>query len=255
MMRTAAGTLTVNASNLDFRFTVPIVAKPGRGVPFTYGLTYNSDAAATIGAYPPFSNAGWLASGTASGGTIYYQTEYDTCTYYNPYNHQGTQHEYEVFTDWTYYDITGTPHYFEARTNTSTLCETANPTATAESSDGWKITISNYTSAEVLGPNGWQFGGAHGATEDTNGNYVTATTDTTGTAMLATTSATNCVNPVNGVTYPSCTEFTVPSPGSGTVTWTEYFGNVPASLVCSGVTEYSTTLGLPEYVVMPDQFT
>lgn len=253
LVQTAARTLTVNAANLDFHFTVPIVAKPGRGVPFTYALTYNSDTANTIGAVPVI--AGWMATGTASGGMVNYNTSFRWCTYYNPYNHQGQQIEYVVYSGFQYVDVSGTTHFFpSAQTNTGNPCETANPSATAESAHGWKIIVTNDTSAEVIGPNGWQFLGPKGPTEDTNGNYVTATTDTTGTTMLSASNLTNCVNPVNGQTYPNCTEYTVPSPASGTVIWTEYFANVSASLVCSGVTEYSKTISVPEFVVMPDTF-
>ncbi len=273
MVTTGAKTLAVNAANLNFSFHIPIVSKPGRGVPFTFGLNYNSDIYGIFNSqFLPLGNTdtmgpnpgqgavsgpywGWLSSGTASGGYLADDTKQGSCVYtYYYYGGSGQVTEYySIYTDYRYYDENGTEHNFPGQTNSGNDCETAQNNLTVESAHGWQLKIAS-GAAEVIGPNGWQYLGANGPTEDTNGNYVTGTSDTTGTTMLSGSSSTNCYNPIDGNTYPNCTTFSIPSPGSGTVSWTEYYQNFSvASDSCSGENQYSGTASLlPVYIVLPE---
>jgi hypothetical protein len=53
---------TVNNGNLNVYFQIPIVNKAGRGVPFTYTLTYSSSVWYNVAdSWGPVSNWGWTA--------------------------------------------------------------------------------------------------------------------------------------------------------------------------------------------------
>ena len=52
---------TVNNGNLNVHFEIPIINKAGRGLPFTYTLTYDSSVWYPYGAWTPVNNWGWSA--------------------------------------------------------------------------------------------------------------------------------------------------------------------------------------------------
>jgi hypothetical protein len=53
---------TVNNGNLNVYFPIPIINKAGRGVPFTYTLTYSSSVWSPAGdVWTPVPNWGWTA--------------------------------------------------------------------------------------------------------------------------------------------------------------------------------------------------
>lgn len=53
---------TVNNGNLNVHFEIPIINKAGRGLPFTYTLTYDSSVWYPYGAWTPVNNWGWSAA-------------------------------------------------------------------------------------------------------------------------------------------------------------------------------------------------
>jgi hypothetical protein len=69
----------INLANLNAHFTVPILGKPGRGMPFDLNLTYdsalwNSVTSGSTVSWQPTSNFGWDGSEIRIGHISYSQT-------------------------------------------------------------------------------------------------------------------------------------------------------------------------------------
>src|SRR5438876_1710984 len=67
----------VNNANLNVHLPIPVISKAGRGLPFTYTLTYDSTVWSQYWSsgsyYWNYSNSGWAGISEASTGYISYQ--------------------------------------------------------------------------------------------------------------------------------------------------------------------------------------
>jgi hypothetical protein len=109
---------TVNLGNLNVQFSIPVLHKPGRGLPFNFDLTYDStywQAAPVNGqlkwvAAPPDSNenagGGWRGSALKLGQLTYESGYFINC----PYN--GSSYPCLKYYNFAYVDGFGTAHPF-----------------------------------------------------------------------------------------------------------------------------------------------
>ena len=104
---------TMNLGNLNVHLTLPIVHKPGRGLPFDYDLTYDSTIwTPTFLGYAyqwkPDTNWGWTVASSGVGYITHNTTVSVACA-----DSFGT-HAYVVREDtWVYWDGSHTRHPFD----------------------------------------------------------------------------------------------------------------------------------------------
>ena len=70
---------TVNNASLDIHFSIPVVSKSGRGIPFAYALTYDSLiwTHRVGGGWIPATGWGWQQTGAGITGLLgYVQKQY-----------------------------------------------------------------------------------------------------------------------------------------------------------------------------------
>ncbi len=182
---------TVNLGNLNVHFTIPILHKAGRGIPFSFDLTYDSSVwkqvlvGATEQWTPVFANWGWNQRGR--GGKITFSVGTSDCQYYVSYTGEWyTAYTQYFYNNWIYTDDAGVPHTLDAGTTTNwsggtvpgTNCASAPvtvSTASGSTYDGYTISITNYTHGVVTSPGGMKVDSYGGTTfTDTNGNKITS---------------------------------------------------------------------------------
>ena len=261
---------TVNNANLNVHFAIPIVNKAGRGMPFTYTLTYDSSIWSPVNStgsavWTPVgqtatmpTNWGWRGITEGQAGYISYRGVSVRCGY-----GVGQYTYYTLYGYWTYHDAWGTPHMFNiATTPGSALCgvsPVSSGTAAATDGSGYTMSVTNYTSAVVHSrsgdliqvPKNTSTGAA--SVTDPNGNQISASVasnTTTFTDTLGTTPLT-VIAPGGG----SNTTYTYTGPNGSaayTVKYTSY--TVRTNFGCPSVTEYGATqqylvseIDLPDY--------
>ena len=101
---------SVNLGNLDVQFSVPIIQKAGRGMNFTYALSYDSSVwtPATVNGvkqWQPAFNWGWTAQSVAPTGYLTYSIFHQNCDDLS--GHQSTEYR-----GWSYHDQFGIVHTF-----------------------------------------------------------------------------------------------------------------------------------------------
>jgi hypothetical protein len=107
----------VNLGNLNVHFAIPILHKAGRGLPFTYDLTYDNSIW-----YPVTSNGvtswksvggwGWHGLGPVVGSYVTYSVTYEhgSC-----YNGNLVYFDHWTYGDFVYHDTLGASHTFGIR--------------------------------------------------------------------------------------------------------------------------------------------
>jgi YD repeat-containing protein len=249
---------TVNNANLNVHFAIPIVNKAGRGMPFTYTLSYDSAVWYPLnGVWTPVANWGWRGVTEVATGYLSHSTSQRHCIDPNT----GFLAFYNLYGNWTYHDSFGIAHRSAIVTSdNSPICGVnfGQQSGVALDDSGYTIAatgplgrVSSRSGDAVNAPSGPT---GSGSVTDSNGNTLSANpsggttnfTDTLGLTALA----------VTGVA-PNPTTFTYTGPnGSATYTvkYTSY--NVQTNFGCSspGVTEYGAT---QQYLVseidLPDQ--
>lgn len=266
----------VNNANLNIHYTIPVMQKAGRGIPFVYDLGYDSSIWQPV---PSGSTKVWLpasAWGWSSGIAAVEQYVLYTLTYTS--GNCGTQGHYQKWTygNFIYFDITGTSHtfpgnpvawYYSISGGILGLqgCPSpgaSNPSGSTLQIDGFTMKLSaagagfiSLNSLEYL--DGTTFlvplvtspPGSTGNTRitDRNGNYISSSngvyTDTLGATALT-------VAEVNGTTQLT---YTPPSgqPDGYTIYYSTY--TVMTNFQCNGVSEFGpTSESLVSEITLPD---
>jgi RHS repeat-associated protein len=256
---------TVNNANLNVHFTIPIINKAGRGMPFSYALRYDSSVWQRFGGgwspqlgYP-YNNWGWGGKAEVSTGYIQYGTSQGSCfifpemVYYTIYSGgvyidpQGTAHSFSLIVSPGGNGCSGAPPYSAQGTVTDgsgyTITLWAAPMAQVTTPSGTVISppvmpdpISGQTT--ITDPNGNQILGSYSTTTSTF-------TDTLGDTVLTITDA---GSPLTTRTY----TYTAPS---GSVNMVEKYTplNIKTNFGCSGITEYSASnVPLVSEIDLPD---
>jgi RHS repeat-associated protein len=257
----------VNLSSLNVHFVVPIINKQGRGISFTYNLSYDTSVwyPLTTGStqvWTPANNWGWNVQTEPATGYVSFTWTETTCT--PPPGLRVTA------TNFVYHDMFGGSHAFVGSTTTETgSCGIVDTPLKAVAIDDSGYTISalgtgpatiTSRSGKLFEPPTGTSSGA-GTFTDTNGNQITVNNtgqffDTLSSTTPALTIAGTAPNPVT-MTY------TAPSGGSSAfkIKYTSY--NVQTDFGCTGTTEYSATnvpfiseIDLPDVAINPsDKYT
>lgn len=251
----------INLANLNVHLSIPIINKAGRGLPFSYALSYNS---ATW--YPVSSNgsASWYSNNTFNwgwgswdapviGNLGYQVTATGYCYDYHQYPPQKTG-SYEDFGHWIYYDQMGTPHPFSPSTMviwTTGTCPSGpaqNLSISGTTNDGsgdrlsatgvsngvasWTVTEGNGTTVNVNYSTGVE------TMTDRNGNQISASLGTGGN-MVFTDTLGQQVLTTPGPLPPNPAVYTYTGP-SGNVSYTVKYTTqtVRTNFGCSGISEF-----------------
>jgi RHS repeat-associated protein len=253
----------INLGNLNAHITVPVLNKAGRGIPFTYNLTYDSSVWYPVGSsgsqpWTPVYNWGWSGQTQANTGYLNASTSTVVCSYIR----EGTL---EIPNGWkfteygfVYYDPWGVPHPFTGTAiEYSSTCSGTNSGVNSLAADGSGYTLSGAFGTLVLTAKSgkvikapFQTGTGVASFTDRNGNEISVNSSGVFTDTLGTTALT-----VAGVA-PSNTTFTYTAPSganaSYTMKYTSY--NVLTNFGCSGIAEYSATgVSLVSEIDLPDQ--
>ena len=273
---------TVDLANLDVHFAIPVFSRPGRGIPLSYSLGYDSliwTPGSSNGqpAWVPANNWGWRAVTEAATGyvTYNYYNSLTTCYYYIHEGNQEIKVPGSVTTTWSdfvYHDPNGGLHAYpfsDAVVVVYNLGGTGNncpatsytnlPATAAPDNSGYILTVTITSGSPVATVNARggltiqvppipQATGA-GSITDANGNQISISssgviTDTLGTALTVT------GTPSSGtVTY----TYTAPSGNSASVTVTYGNYNIQTCFE-TGINEYSspTTVPLVDRISYPD---
>lgn len=274
----------VNLGNLNVGFSIPIIGKPGRGIPFNFGLAYNSSVWM-------ISNSGghntWAPATTTWGwqGTEGVLTPYVTYSAYgfNEYCGPNNQVPYQeiALNTFAYYDQWGGRHPLGISgsiienspgpsnfSNCPANSSWAGASSTTADGSGYTVIVPSLpsgvtatvttTSGNTLTVPVTEYGQQPSQTsytlQDANGNQLSYNvannqgqfTDTTGNNVLT----------IKG-TAPSPVTYTYPTPGgTGTAAYTVNHANynIKTNFGCSGIGEYTSTGTVPlvSSVALPD---
>lgn len=244
----------INLANLNSHINVPVSNKPGRGMPFTYNLSYDTSVWYPVGSsgsqtWTPVYNWGWRGQTEASTGYVSSTGGSAACSW-----SRGFPNGWHVwFTNFVYHDPWGVPHSFAGSTNTySPDCDTPNNTISATATDGSGYSINGGTITAKNGNNVTPPAGSGGGAAtfiDRNGNKITVDNSGVFTDTLGTTALT-----VSG-TAPSPTTFTYVAPSGANAAYTMKYTSytVQTNFGCSGITEYGATANnLVSEIDLPD---
>jgi RHS repeat-associated protein len=250
---------TINVGNLNIHFSIPVLNKAGRGLPFYYNLSFDSSVwyPVTVGgteAWVLVQGNGWRADTEIATGYVSYSQIVATrgaCTTVNNIN-------------FVYHDTFGVSHPFVGDENetipsgagTCTILQPPNAlTATAKDGSGYTLNVVGMSEATLTSASGKQISppvlygiGSANAT-DSNGNQISVNgsgqfTDTTGNVVLS----------VAG-SAPSPHTFTYKDTSGNpqAVTMTYETKTVQTAFGCSGIGEYGpTSTSLVHTISFPD---
>jgi RHS repeat-associated protein len=249
---------TVNNANLNVHFAIPVINKAGRGMPFSYILTYDSSVWSPMSSsgsavWTPVgqtstmsTNWGWRGVTEGQPGYVSYKAMSVRCGY-----GVGQYSYYTIYAGWTYHDAWGTPHTFPIiTTHGSVPCEVpgvSSDTKVALDGSGYTMAVTSYTVPTVYTRSGKTIhvpvntATGPGSITDPNSNQISASVasnTTTFTDTLGMTALT--VNAPGGGTS---TTYTYTGPTGNPVSYTVNYTSktVQTNFGCSQVTEYGAT--------------
>ncbi len=238
------GPEVINLGNLNVHYSSPVFGRPGRGIPFSYALAYDSSVWKIAGsAWIPASTTWGLTRDTAAAVGYVQVTVNQYCTGIDP----GPRY---VFTN--YIDAAGTSHPVYASAEVATDCHAAT-TQAVQLTDGSGMTIAvNSTpsatvtlkSGEIIHPVLSTSPTAAGNQADSNGNQITSTVTGTTTKFFDTLSNTVPVLTIDA-SVSTAVKYNYASPAdpdpsnpSNKVTVTYVSKSVQTNFGCSGINEY-----------------
>lgn len=252
---------TVNNANLNVHFEIPILNKPGAGLPFYYILTYDGAVwYPSGGAWTPVTKWGWNNVSTGTTGYLIESTQTGFC-FVGP-----TRYTFTYYSFGPYIDPFGTVHNVYVSTTTgSTQCNVRpvnGGTSTATDGSDYTLTVSGTQSADVRvqSPSGRSIvpygplSAGPPSVSDANGNSIT-TIVSGGTTSFVDTLGVNPALSVSGSGTPSSPNvLTYPGP-SGNVSVSVNYSSftVATNFGCPGVSEYpATPVNLVSSISLPD---
>ena len=188
---------TINVGNLNVHFSIPVLHKAGRGIPFTYDLGYDSSIWVRSGSqWLPMQNWGWLGVTEAWTGYISESVDQEVCSYKKVGTIEIENGWITYISEVVYTDAWGIQHSFNGMSwirsstcGTPTSGGTIGPLATDGSGYQYsgKGTITDRNGKQYIPPISSLSG--TGSATDSNGNKISANgsgqfTDTTGNVVL-----------------------------------------------------------------------
>jgi YD repeat-containing protein len=272
---------TVNLGNLNVHFSIPVLHKAGRGLPFTYDLSYDSSiwtpsSSSGTTQWQPVYNWGWSGQTEISTGYLAFSISSSTC--YIEVNHIQEPRSTHVWrTTFVYHDPWGRSHAFAGTTNSWVAVGGGSPscplgtnngvTATTADGSGYTLTIGSAGGGTITTPNGTLItppsntAAGSGSATDSNGNEITVNTSG---QFFDTLSSTIPALTVSTAALPTATTFTYPAPPDGavscnpisqcvSVTMNYQTYTVKTAFGVSGVEEYGPVSNpLVSSIQMPD---
>jgi len=261
---------TVNLGNLNVHFSVPILYKAGRGMPFSYTLAYDSSVWSPVSVsgqlvWQPAFNWGWTAQSAVRTGYISYYVFHQNCD--DQSGHQSTEYR-----GWTYYDPWGVVHIFGPGLQARLVYDPYNcsfgtrSSMSATATDGSGVTVNATLNGQgvgthtittragtILNPPVNLTGGYSGSSSsvtDANGNQISVSSTSnsaTFTDTLGTTAMT--VSGSSPVTF----SYTAPSGSAANYTLNYQAYTVKTNFGVSGVSEYGRlSNALVDNIRLPD---
>jgi RHS repeat-associated protein len=262
----SGGPDVVNLGNLNVHISVPVFSKPGRGIPFSYALSYDSSVWTPVGTagnqvWQPVSNWGWAGQTQAAVGYVLYEKSITSCYTGGQYGQWMYSNMYHFV---AYVDKLGVSHSINKYVSDQNTCTSnwagfppANASGVVTDGSGYSFSIGNAPSASIHSREGslinapLQIGPAAGTMTDNNGNQISGNgsggfTDTLGMTALSITGVGTPASPYN-YTYTDTTGVAQ----SVVVNYSAY--TVATNFVCSGVSQYGpTAVNLVSNIVYPD---
>jgi hypothetical protein len=112
---------TINVGNLNVHFSIPIINKPGRGLPFWYNLGYDSSiwyrtAVSGSNVWTPVQSFGWKADTNVVTGYVSYNETFGNKTVLDPTTQRYVMCSWQTFSNFVYHDPFGVQHSFYGTT-------------------------------------------------------------------------------------------------------------------------------------------
>jgi YD repeat-containing protein len=256
---------TINVGNLNVHFAIPLLNKPGRGLPFYYDLSYDSSVW-----YPAVVNGstvwtlqsfGWRGDTEITTGYVSYSKVTENGRIRGSgdlwYTCPTT-----IYSEFVYHDPFGVSHSFPTviTTDTSQQPPECNPPASqpnasglAADGSGYTMNVTDFDVTTMTSKTGKNVtppqGTAAGTVIDTNGNEISVSntgvfTDTVGTQVLTV---------AGGAPNPETFTYLDTHGNQQTVTMHYSAYTVQTNFGCSGIGEYGPTqLYLVSSIVLPD---
>lgn len=253
---------TINIGNLNTHFTIAVLNKPGRGLPFYYDLSYDGlvwtpalVSGSTVWTLAP--SAGWRGVTEIATGYVSYN---ESVTHGRIQENPGgpTQICYNYnYSGFVYHDQFGVAHSFPIFLQNQDQCQgdsVSSGSGTAIDGSGYTMNVTNYTNVQMVGKDGHSFtpprnsGAGAASAVDLNGNEVSVSasgvfTDTLGLSALTVTTSGSSPS----FTYKDTTGT------SRTVTLNYSAYTVQTAFGCSGIGEYGPqTTQLVSSLTFPD---
>ena len=238
----------VNNANLNASFSIPIVSKAGRGLPFNAALVYNSSVWVPGSAWSPTStsNWGWTVYPTGAGNISYWSTPNNCMA-------GGLWYSWNVWSNFTYTDAAGTVHPFNITISNWSLkampsgspAPPASGSGLATDASGYNLSvqatvlygpqINSFTNRSGMSIGAGVLGGpGTGTVTDPNGNQLTTDNNGHFYDTLGMTTLTVSGSPPNPVSY---TYYN--SSGEQVSVVVKYTTKaVRSNFGCAGITEY-----------------
>jgi RHS repeat-associated protein len=266
---------TINVGNLNVHLSMPILNKAGRGMPFSYNLSYDSSVWTPVGVggasyWVPVTDWGWQGISNAAMGYVTGNVNQTSCTWLGPYGPPGPVGHTNVYSGMVYHDSFGVAHSFGGSISvlSSDTCQGYPNTSGsigpyASDGSGYQFNSQNIVSGTTIITNRTgttttlpinESSSSFGTTviTDNNGNEISFDgsgnfTDTTGKIALTVAGEDN-----SGMTF----KYTDTHGNPQTVTLTTASYTVQTAFGCSGVSEYGP---VPQMLVssvsFPDNIT
>jgi len=256
---------SINLGNLNLRFNVPIVNRPGRGMAFNYSIQYEGmiwQAVPSGGATVWVPDPNWGFSGLLNGVTFSGYLTHATQSNSNcpkpvdwPSNH--TFPPGQRFTNFTYHDAYGANHRFNYTSYNCPLSDTnPSPTGDGTASDGSGYSLVNETrvrtrNGAIITPAKSPTGSDNTSITDANGNMITSSGGSSFTDTLGVTALTISGSSPRVFTYPVTLQSDAATSASTSISYHTY--TIRTNFQCPGITEYgSTTADLIDRITYAD---
>jgi RHS repeat-associated protein len=251
----SSGPDIINLGNLNMHFDLPVFAKPGRGMPFTYALSFDSSlwspvTVSGVKSWQPAANWNWRAVTEVATGYISRTRTTVQCQLPDFFPPRYVNDPY--WYNFRYHDQFGVVHSFD---NTVGGCPGDITDNVSSSTDSSGLTLDTTSTPKIIARDGTTFtppldaGNGAGTRTDRNGNQISTTSgnsfiDTLG--MTALTVSGGAPNP-QVFTYTTTTG----TAASVTINYAPY--TVQTNFGCSGINEFpATSASLVSSVVYPD---
>jgi RHS repeat-associated protein len=249
----SSGPDVINLGNLNMHFDLPVFVKPGRGMPFTYTLSFDSSVwspvtVSGVKSWQPAANWNWRGVTEVATGYVSYSQKTLRCPVGNRFVSVPYRFNYQ------YHDQFGVVHSFA---NTFGACagDIADNITTSTDTSGLTLDTTTAVAPIITTRDGATFqppqngGTGSGTRTDRNGNQISTATGNSFTDTLGMTALTVSGGAPNPQIFTYTT--TTGTAASVTINYAPY--TVQTNFGCTGINEFPATgASLVSSVVYPD---